>query len=71
MDGSMKLNAGAATAPFYIAQADECDIFIAAYNNDLPVLLKGPTGCGKTRFVAHMAAHFLPWPVTTIWPLPT
>ena len=57
MDGSMKLNAGAATAPFYIAQADECDVFIAAYKNDLPVLLKGPTGCGKTRFVAHMAAR--------------
>ena len=56
MDGSMKLNEGAANAPFYLAQGDECDVFCAAYNNDLPVLLKGPTGCGKTRFVAHMAA---------------
>lgn len=56
MDGSMKLNEGAASAPFYLAQGDECDVFTAAYNNYLPVLLKGPTGCGKTRFVAHMAA---------------
>ncbi len=57
MDGSMNLNEGAANAPFYLAQGDECDVFTTAYNNDLPVLLKGPTGCGKTRFVAHMAAR--------------
>ena len=56
MDGSMQLNEGAANAPFYLPQGDECDVFCAAYTNDLPVLLKGPTGCGKTRFVAHMAA---------------
>lgn len=57
MDGSIKLNEGAANAPFYLPQGDECDVFCAAYNNDLPVLLKGPTGCGKTRFVGHMAAR--------------
>nr|WP_170771896.1 CbbQ/NirQ/NorQ/GpvN family protein [Ruegeria lacuscaerulensis] len=57
MDGSIKLSEGAANAPFYLPQGDECDVFCAAYNNDLPVLLKGPTGCGKTRFVAHMAAR--------------
>ncbi len=34
---------------------DEIDIFSAAYDNKLPVLLKGPTGCGKTRFMEHMA----------------
>lgn len=45
-------------APFYLPQADECDIFAAAFANRLPLLLKGPTGCGKTRFVAHMAAKF-------------
>ncbi|WP_142635255.1 CbbQ/NirQ/NorQ/GpvN family protein [Ruegeria faecimaris] len=56
MDGSMKLRTGAADAPFYLPQGDECDVFAAAYTNNLPVLLKGPTGCGKTRFVAHMAA---------------
>ena len=54
MDGSTTLK-GAADAPFYLPQADECALFAAAHENDLPVLLKGPTGCGKTRFVAHMA----------------
>ncbi|WP_294931525.1 CbbQ/NirQ/NorQ/GpvN family protein [uncultured Paracoccus sp.] len=48
---------GGADAPFYLPQADEIAIFEAAAKNDLPVLLKGPTGCGKTRFVAHMAAR--------------
>ncbi len=56
MDGTINLK-GAADAPFYLAQGDECEIFAAAYKNDLPVLLKGPTGCGKTRFVTHMAAR--------------
>lgn len=45
-----------AEAPFYLPQGDECDVFTAAFANRLPVLLKGPTGCGKTRFVSHMAA---------------
>ncbi|KRW95049.1 CbbQ/NirQ/NorQ/GpvN family protein [Paracoccus sp. PXZ] len=48
---------GAADAPFYLPQGDEVAVFEAAAANDLPVLLKGPTGCGKTRFVAHMAAR--------------
>ena len=48
---------GAASAPFYLPQGDECTIFAAAATADLPVLLKGPTGVGKTRFVAHMAAR--------------
>jgi nitric oxide reductase NorQ protein len=34
-----------------------CDVFQAAAAHRLPVLLKGPTGCGKTRFVSHMAAR--------------
>ena len=46
-----------ASAPFYAPVADECELFETAYNNDLPMLLKGPTGCGKPRFVAHMAAR--------------
>lgn len=45
-----------AEAPFYLPHGDECEIFAAAYKNRMPLLLKGPTGCGKTRFVAHMAA---------------
>ena len=42
--------------PFYQATGRECDLFETAYENGLPLLLKGPTGCGKTRFVEHMAA---------------
>ena len=41
--------------PWYLPLADEVQIFEAAYQARLPVLLKGPTGCGKTRFVEHMA----------------
>jgi nitric oxide reductase NorQ protein len=41
--------------PWYLPLADEVQIFEAAYRGRLPVLLKGPTGCGKTRFVEHMA----------------
>jgi nitric oxide reductase NorQ protein len=42
-------------APYYTAQTDELTAFEAAYALRLPVLLKGPTGCGKTRFVEYMA----------------
>ena len=41
--------------PYYLPLADEIEVFSAAYDARLPVLLKGPTGCGKTRFVEHMA----------------
>ena len=41
--------------PFYAPLSDEIDIFIAAYEQRLPILLKGPTGVGKTRFVEYMA----------------
>ena len=41
-------------APYYLPVADEVDVFFAAYEQRLPVLLKGPTGCGKTRFVEHV-----------------
>ena len=44
-----------AREPFYVPQADEIDIFTAAYKQRIPVLLKGPTGVGKTRFVEYMA----------------
>ena len=42
-------------APYYLPIGDEAEIFTAAYKARLPILLKGPTGCGKTRFVEHMA----------------
>ncbi|MES9940001.1 MAG: CbbQ/NirQ/NorQ/GpvN family protein [Candidatus Thiodiazotropha sp. 6PLUC2] len=41
--------------PYYEPVNDEIEVFDAAYKNNLPVLLKGPTGCGKTRFMEHMA----------------
>lgn len=41
--------------PWYLPVADEIAIFEAAARARLPILLKGPTGCGKTRFVEHMA----------------
>jgi len=40
--------------PYYLPVRDEEDIFASAYKARLPVLLKGPTGCGKTRFVEYM-----------------
>lgn len=46
---------GSDAPSFYVPIKDECEIFEAAYKRSLPVMLKGPTGCGKTRFVAHMA----------------
>ena len=45
----------ATTEPFYVEMRDETELFMAAYAEQIPVLLKGPTGCGKTRFVEHMA----------------
>jgi len=41
--------------PYYEPIGNEIEVFEAAYRNQLPVLLKGPTGCGKTRFMEHMA----------------
>ncbi len=41
--------------PYYAAQGDEIEIFEAAWSNRIPVLLKGPTGCGKTRFMEYIA----------------
>ncbi len=41
--------------PFYQPQGKEVVLFEAAYASRMPVMLKGPTGCGKSRFVEHMA----------------
>lgn len=43
--------------PFYIPAGNEIEVFEAAYKSRMAALLKGPTGCGKTRFVAHMASR--------------
>jgi len=41
--------------PFYQAQADEVELYTAAFDARLPVMVKGPTGCGKSRFIEYMA----------------
>jgi nitric oxide reductase NorQ protein len=41
--------------PFYQVQHDEISLYQAAYDERLPVMIKGPTGCGKSRFVEYMA----------------
>lgn len=43
--------------PYYAQAGNEIGIFENAWKNRLPLLIKGPTGCGKTRFVTHMAAR--------------
>ena len=48
--------AGPPVAPYYRATGHEESVFLAAHAARLPVLLKGPTGCGKSRFVEAMAA---------------
>jgi nitric oxide reductase NorQ protein len=51
--------------PFYISVSDEVELFTAAFQQKIPVLLKGPTGCGKTRFIEYMA-YRLGRPLTVI-----
>jgi nitric oxide reductase NorQ protein len=41
--------------PFYLPVKDEVELFKIAYEDKLPLMLKGPTGCGKTRFLSYMA----------------
>lgn len=41
--------------PYYESQSDEVALYKAAYDARLPVMIKGPTGCGKSRFIEHMA----------------
>jgi nitric oxide reductase NorQ protein len=41
--------------PYYLPVGNEIELYEAAYHAGLPVMLKGPTGCGKTRFVEHMS----------------
>lgn len=48
-------NFNVANAPFYRPSHNEVGLFEAAHAERLPVMLKGPTGCGKTRFVEYMA----------------
>jgi len=56
---------GGPDLPYYAAQGDECQLFAQAHAARLPLLIKGPTGCGKTRLVEHMAAR-LGRPLVTV-----
>ena len=51
--------------PYYAPQGSECAVFEHCFHQRLPLLIKGPTGCGKTRFVEHMAAR-LDRPLVTV-----
>lgn len=55
MNLPLTLCPNALPTPYYEPFGDECAVFEAAWRNRLPLLIKGPTGCGKTRFIAHMA----------------
>jgi len=70
VSGAQQLHADAAdyqveAEPFYLPQGEEIALFEQASRHSIPVLLKGPTGCGKTRFVRHMA-HRLGLPLVTV-----
>lgn len=51
--------------PYYLPLGPEVEVFLQAWELKLPVMLKGPTGCGKTRFLEHMA-YKLGRPLVTI-----
>src|SRR6476659_159358 len=51
--------------PYYLEAGSEVSVFTRCHERGLPVMLKGPTGCGKTRFIEHMA-HKLNRPLVTI-----
>ena len=51
--------------PNYLAQDNEEEAFAAAFHSHIPLIIKGPTGCGKTRFVEHMA-YTLDLPLITV-----
>jgi len=51
--------------PYYLCIGNEIQLFEAAFDARLPVMLKGPTGCGKTRFVEYMSYH-LKRPLITV-----
>ncbi len=51
--------------PNYIPQGNEVKVFISAFKAKIPLILKGPTGCGKTRFVEYMA-YRLDLPLITV-----
>ena len=65
MTSEVKLHQLDDNEPFYRPSGSEVTLFEHAFHNQLPVLIKGPTGCGKTRFVQYMA-HRLGRPLYTV-----
>jgi nitric oxide reductase NorQ protein len=65
MQADTKMPRSRAPQPHYLPVANEERVFKAAYRQGLPILIKGPTGCGKTRFVEAMA-HELGRPLITV-----
>jgi nitric oxide reductase NorQ protein len=63
--GSEKILSPDPWTPYYRPTGDEVALFESAYRDRLPIMLKGPTGCGKTRFVEYMA-HRLARPLVTM-----
>ena len=57
MDASVKRQSSLEELPFYKPQGNEVALFEYAWRHHLPMLIKGPTGCGKTRFIQYMAAQ--------------
>lgn len=51
--------------PYYVPVGDEIELFEAAYAQKIPVIFKGPTGCGKTRFIEYMS-YRLGQPLTRV-----
>lgn len=62
---AVRHEASLAEVPWYRPVGYECTLFEQAYRSNLPLLLKGPTGCGKSRLVEHMAAR-LGRPLVTV-----
>lgn len=60
-----EIERGSSTVPYYRPVGRECEVFRFAYQNRLPLLLKGPTGCGKSRLVEAMAVE-LGRPLVTV-----
>ena len=57
MDAVAERQTGLDELPFYRPQGNEVSLFEYAWNHRLPMLIKGPTGCGKTRYIQYMAAR--------------
>ncbi len=66
MDAPKFLNEfGVSKKPNYIHHGNEAEVFRAAFETQIPLTIKGPTGCGKTRFIEYMA-HELDLPLVTV-----